>query len=248
MASIRSRGYCGAAVHRALDHRPDGFPALSHSSRRWSTPLPNTASCRRPGSSGSQLRRHGQPRTRCSSRRSRPRSTTCCSRCRSSSSLPSPSPWLLNMQLRLINFFRTLHYLPSILGGSVAISMLWRVLFMRGGVVNALLGFVGIPAVNWLGDPNVSMFTISLLQVWQFGSSMVVFLAGLKQIPRELYESARVDGAGRVSRVPADHDPPAHAHDLLQPDHADDQRASSTSPGHSHHQRRPAATPPTSTR
>ncbi len=106
---------------------------------------------------------------------------------------------LLNMELRLINLYRTLLYLPSILGGSVAVSVLWRVLFMQGGVVNSILGIVGIPAVKWLGDPNVSMITISLLQVWQFGSSMVVFLAGLKQIPRELYESAKVDGAGRVS-------------------------------------------------
>jgi oligogalacturonide transport system permease protein len=106
---------------------------------------------------------------------------------------------LLNMQLRFINLYRTMLYLPSILGGSVAVSVLWRVLFMYDGVVNALLAIVGIPPVKWLGDPSVAMITISLLQVWQFGSSMVVFLAGLKQIPRELYESARVDGAGRIS-------------------------------------------------
>jgi oligogalacturonide transport system permease protein len=106
---------------------------------------------------------------------------------------------LLNLQLRFINLYRTLLYLPSILGGSVAVSVLWRVLFMYDGIVNSILVALGVPAVKWLGDPAVSMITISLLQVWQFGSSMVVFLAGLKQIPRELYESARVDGAGSIS-------------------------------------------------
>ncbi len=70
---------------------------------------------------------------------------------------------------------------------------------MNEGIVNSILAVVGIPGVKWLGDPKVAIFTISLLQVWQFGSSMVVFLAGLKQIPRELYESARVDGAGRIA-------------------------------------------------
>lgn len=106
---------------------------------------------------------------------------------------------LLNTKLRYINLYRTLLYLPSILGGSVAVSVLWRAAFMNEGIVNSLLTVVGIPGVKWLGDPRVAIFTISLLQVWQFGSSMVVFLAGLKQIPRELYESARVDGAGRVA-------------------------------------------------
>ncbi len=104
---------------------------------------------------------------------------------------------LLNVKLRAINVYRTLLYLPSILGGSVAVSVLWRALFTNEGIVNSILKVAALPRVAWLGDPRVSMFTISLLQVWQFGSSMVVFLAGLKQIPRELYESARVDGASR---------------------------------------------------
>jgi oligogalacturonide transport system permease protein len=106
---------------------------------------------------------------------------------------------LLNMKLGYINLYRTLLYLPSILGGSVAVSILWRAAFMNEGIVNSFLAVVGITGPKWLGDPHVAIFTISLLQVWQFGSSMVVFLAGLKQIPRELYESARVDGAGRVA-------------------------------------------------
>jgi oligogalacturonide transport system permease protein len=105
---------------------------------------------------------------------------------------------ILNMRLRLINFFRTAYYLPSIMGGSVAIAILWRFLFMKSGIINRLLAHIGISAIDWLGDPNVALVTISLLHVWQFGSSMVLFLAGLKQIPEELYEAGRIDGAGRI--------------------------------------------------
>lgn len=105
---------------------------------------------------------------------------------------------ILNMKSRAVNLYRTVYYLPSILGGSVAISILWRFLFMKEGVVNQMLAALHIPPVNWLGSPNVALGTISLLVVWQFGSSMVLFLAGLKQIPGELYEAAMVDGAGKL--------------------------------------------------
>ena len=105
---------------------------------------------------------------------------------------------LLNMKLKGINFFRTLYYLPSILGGSVAISALWKIMFMKEGTVNQILNIFGIGPLNWLGDPRLSLLTISLLQVWQFGSSMVLFLAALKQIPIELYEAAKVDGASKI--------------------------------------------------
>jgi oligogalacturonide transport system permease protein len=105
---------------------------------------------------------------------------------------------IMNQKLRGINFFRTIYYLPSILGGSVALAILWKLLFMKEGVVNHYLSFLGVPACNWLGNPKLALGTISLLQVWQFGSSMVLFLAGLKQIPVELYEAGRVDGASKL--------------------------------------------------
>lgn len=105
---------------------------------------------------------------------------------------------LLNMKLKGINFFRTVYYLPSIMGGSVAVAILWRYLFARDGLTNLLLGKLHLPAVDWLGSPDVALYTISLLTVWQFGSSMVLFLAALKQVPRELYEAGRVDGASRL--------------------------------------------------
>lgn len=105
---------------------------------------------------------------------------------------------ILNMKIRGINLFRTVYYLPSILGGSVAVSVMWRFLFMKEGVVNQLLAVFGIIGPEWLGNPSYSLFTVSLLTVWQFGSSMVIFLAGLKQIPNELYEAAAVDGIGKI--------------------------------------------------
>lgn len=105
---------------------------------------------------------------------------------------------LLNMKLRGINMFRTIYYLPSIMGGSVAVSILWKFLFMQDGIVNKALAVFHIPAVSWLGDPNMALVTVSLLVVWQFGSSMVLFLAGLKNVPQELYEAASVDGASKV--------------------------------------------------
>lgn len=103
---------------------------------------------------------------------------------------------ILNAKVRGIGLYRTVYYMPSILGGSVAVSVLWRVMFMRDGMVNRLLSVFGIGAVDWLTNPAISLFTISMLQVWQFGSAMVIFLAALKQIPQELYEAAEVDGAG----------------------------------------------------
>jgi oligogalacturonide transport system permease protein len=105
---------------------------------------------------------------------------------------------LLNMRLRAINFFSMLYYLPSILGGSVGIAVLWRFLFNRHGIINMLLARINLGPVDFLGSPDVSIYTISLMSVWQFGSSMVLFLAALKQIPNELLEAARIDGAGKI--------------------------------------------------
>ncbi|MFB9276894.1 carbohydrate ABC transporter permease [Cohnella cellulosilytica] len=105
---------------------------------------------------------------------------------------------ILSAKLKGINFFRTVYYLPSILGGSVAISVLWRFLFTKEGVVNSFLGNLGLPAIDWLGSPDIALYTLGLLSVWQFGSSMVLFLAGLQQIPADLYEAGAIDGASKT--------------------------------------------------
>lgn len=105
---------------------------------------------------------------------------------------------LLNRNIRFINLFTTIYYLPSILGASVSISILWRFMFSLSGLVNTLLARLGVDPIPFLEHPRYALFTISLLVVWSFGSSMVIFLAGLKQIPKELYEAARVDGASGI--------------------------------------------------
>jgi oligogalacturonide transport system permease protein len=104
---------------------------------------------------------------------------------------------ILNVSIRGINLFRTIFYLPSILGGSVAIAIVWRFIFMRDGLFNQFLSTLSLPTADWLGNPDLTLGTISMLAVWQFGSSMVIFLAGLKQIPVSLYEASTIDGASR---------------------------------------------------
>lgn len=107
---------------------------------------------------------------------------------------------LMNRTLRGMSFYRAALYLPSLLGGSVAIAVLWRQLFGSNGAANQLLALVGIDGPNWIASPDTSLATLIVLAVWQFGSPMVIFLAGLRQIPAELLEAARVDGAGAVRR------------------------------------------------
>jgi multiple sugar transport system permease protein len=102
---------------------------------------------------------------------------------------------LLNQKVRGLGLFRGIYYLPSLLGGSVAIAVLWRQLFGREGVINAALSVFGITGPNWIGMPQYALYTLILLHVWQFGSAMVIFLAGLQQVPNELYEAAEIDGA-----------------------------------------------------
>lgn len=107
---------------------------------------------------------------------------------------------LLNAKIKGIGIYRSLYYLPSILGGSVAVSVLWRVIFMKDGMINHFIGLLGLGPVNWLTDAKLALITLSLLQVWQFGSAMVIFLAALKGIPAELYEAASIDGSGKCNQ------------------------------------------------
>lgn len=102
---------------------------------------------------------------------------------------------LLVRTTRLSSFYRAVFYLPSIIGSSVAVALLWKRIWASDGVVNALLNLVGIQSdIAWLGRESTAMWVLIVLAVWQFGSSMLIFLSGLKQIPVSLYESARMDG------------------------------------------------------
>ncbi len=104
---------------------------------------------------------------------------------------------LLNRERRGVGVFRALFYLPSLLGGSVALAIIWQAMFSRSGSFNAFLHLFGISGRPWVNDPSTALGTLILLGIWQFGAPMVIFLAGLKQVPVDLYEAAEVDGAGR---------------------------------------------------
>lgn len=106
----------------------------------------------------------------------------------------------LNKSIRGMNIYRTAIYFPSLIGGSIAVAALWRNMFGLDGYINQVLAWFGIEGVGWISNPDTSLGTLILLNTWQFGSTMVIFLAGLKQVPQELYESASVDGAGKVRK------------------------------------------------
>jgi multiple sugar transport system permease protein len=108
---------------------------------------------------------------------------------------------ILDRGIRGVDLYRALFYVPSLLGGSAAIAILWRQMFSRDGLVDVILrdlGWQDAPA--WLQDPRFALYTLVLLAVWQFGAPMVIFLAGIRQIPRDILEAAEVDGAGSVTR------------------------------------------------
>lgn len=108
---------------------------------------------------------------------------------------------LMNQKLRGVPFYRAVYYIPTLLGGSIAIAVLWRKLFERDGLVNDVLagiGFTDLP--GWITNPDYALGTLVLLTVWQFGSAMIIFLAGLKQIPQDFYDAASVDGANNVQQ------------------------------------------------
>jgi multiple sugar transport system permease protein len=104
----------------------------------------------------------------------------------------------LDKSVRGVSFYRAVFYLPSLLGASVAIAILWRQIFGPDGLVNQLLALVGFSGPSWVTDPNYALWTLVGLAIWQFGSPMIIFLAGLRQIPQDLYEAASMDGAGPV--------------------------------------------------
>lgn len=107
---------------------------------------------------------------------------------------------VLDRGLRGLALYRSAFYLPSLLGGSVAIAILWRQIFGAEGLVNWVLGLVGIEGMSWIANPETALGTLMVLNVWTFGAPMIIFLAGLRQIPAMYYEAAAVDGAGRTRR------------------------------------------------
>jgi multiple sugar transport system permease protein len=107
---------------------------------------------------------------------------------------------LLNTKRRGVYLYRAAFYAPSGVGGSVAVAVMWRQLFGNEGVINGFLTMLSLEGRPWLGDPQTAIWTLIILAVWQFGSPMLIFLAGLKQIPDSLYEAASIDGANAIQK------------------------------------------------
>lgn len=108
---------------------------------------------------------------------------------------------ILNHETRAVGLYRAVYYLPSIIGGSVAVAILWRRLFESTGTINAIFSnvFPSLAGFNWFSE-GPAIWVLIILTVWQFGSSMLIFLSALKQIPRELYEASWVDGANGIQQ------------------------------------------------
>ncbi len=104
----------------------------------------------------------------------------------------------LNRRRRLAGLYRAVFYVPSMLGASVAVALVWRAMFDTGGSVDAGLSLLGLHGTSWIFNPSYALWTLVILAGWQFGAPMVIFLAGLKQVPRELHDAAAIDGAGRL--------------------------------------------------
>ena len=107
---------------------------------------------------------------------------------------------VLSKGMTFLSGYRAAFYLPSLIASSVAIAVLWRQVFGQDGIVNKVLALVGIEGGSWIGNPGTALSTLVVLHVWAFGSTMIIFLAGLRQVPKEYYEAAAVDGAGAVRR------------------------------------------------
>ena len=109
---------------------------------------------------------------------------------------------VLNKGVKGLSFFRACFYVPSLLGGSVAISILWRQIFGMEGLLNQALQALHIHStISWVANPSTAVGTLIILRIWQFGSPMIIFLAAIKQIPQEMMEAASIDGASKVQRI-----------------------------------------------
>lgn len=105
---------------------------------------------------------------------------------------------LLNIELKGIGIYRTVFYIPSILGSNLAIVIMWQFLFTSGGLVDQVFQKAGLSPVSWYGEPMPALFIIVLLRLWEFGSTMIIFLTALRDVPKELYDAAKVDGCGKI--------------------------------------------------
>ncbi|MEV7888309.1 carbohydrate ABC transporter permease [Streptomyces sp. NPDC002817] len=107
---------------------------------------------------------------------------------------------LLAQKRRGQGLYRAAFYMPSLIGASVSVGFVWRALFSDDAIVDRTQKVFGLDVGGWIGNPDYVIYALVALSIWQFGAPMVIFLAGLKQVPQELYEAAEMDGAGPLRR------------------------------------------------
>lgn len=105
---------------------------------------------------------------------------------------------LLNLEIKGIGIFRTIFYIPSILGANLSVVIMWQYLFTSNGLVNQFLKLAGLSPLSWYGESDPAMTIIVLLRLWEFGSTMIIFLNALRGLPRDCYDAAKVDGCGKI--------------------------------------------------
>jgi multiple sugar transport system permease protein len=108
--------------------------------------------------------------------------------------------FLLTRKSKMVTLYRSLYYIPSLVGGSIAVALVWKQIFARRGLINTVLTDLSLHTINWFGDQKLALYPLILMSVWQFGSSMIIFAAGLKEIPQSYYEAAMIDGANGFQR------------------------------------------------
>lgn len=107
---------------------------------------------------------------------------------------------ILSRVTKVTNGYRVAFYIPSLMGGTVAVAMTWKQLWGPKGAINQMLEAIGIKGVNWLHDTDTALYILIILGLWQFGSQMLIFLAAIKNVPASLHEAAIIDGAGSARR------------------------------------------------
>ena len=99
-----------------------------------------------------------------------------------------------------IGIYRTIFYVPSFIGGSVGVAVMWRMIFSDSGFINSFLVGMGLEKIKFFNSLSNALYTLVAIQTWVLGTAMLIFIAGLQQVPQELYESATIDGAGRIRK------------------------------------------------
>ncbi len=106
----------------------------------------------------------------------------------------------LNMKLKGMNVYRTIFYIPAVISG-VSVSLMWMSLLQPDtGIVNSFLSMIGIEGPRWFWDPKWALVSVASISIWRVGGSAVIYLAGLQNIPPQLYEAAEIDGAGKFKQ------------------------------------------------